>query len=106
MQMTGNTILITGGTSGIGRAPAEAFHDRGNRVIITGRRVSLLEEIAAARPGLVGLPLDLGDPDSLAHLVSEVRTRFPALNMLSPHARQRQINRYWYGCGSVFREWS
>ncbi len=86
MQMTGNTILITGGTSGIGRALAEAFHDRGNRVIITGRRLSLLEEITAARPGLVGLPLDLSDPDSLAHLVSEVRTRFPALNMLIANA--------------------
>lgn len=86
MQMTGNTILITGGTSGIGRALAEAFHDRGNRVIITGRRVSLLEEIAAERPGLVGLPLDLDDLNSLPRLASDVRLLFPELNMLIANA--------------------
>ncbi|WP_267548854.1 SDR family oxidoreductase [Rhizobium rhizogenes] len=86
MQMTGNTILITGGTSGIGRALAEAFHDRGNRVIITGRRRALLEEIAAERPGLVGLPLDLDDPVSLPRLASDVRLLFPELNMLIANA--------------------
>ncbi|MEP7454349.1 SDR family NAD(P)-dependent oxidoreductase [Phyllobacterium sp. SB3] len=86
MQMTGNTILITGGTSGIGRALAEAFHDRGNRVIITGRRLSLLDEITTQRPGLVGMPLDLDDPNSLAQLASDVRTRFPDLNMLFANA--------------------
>lgn len=86
MQMTGNTILITGGTSGIGRALAEAFHDRGNRVIIAGRRLSLLEEITAARPGLVGMPLDLDAPNSLAQLVNDVRTSFPELNMLIANA--------------------
>ncbi|OCJ07276.1 oxidoreductase [Rhizobium sp. AC27/96] len=86
MQMTGNTILITGGTSGIGRALAEAFHGRGNRVIITGRRRALLEEIAAERPGLVGLPLDLDDPDSLPRLASDVRLLFPELNMLIANA--------------------
>lgn len=86
MQMTGNTILITGGTSGIGRALAEAFHGRGNRVIITGRRRVLLEEIAAERPGLVGLPLDLDDPDSLPRLASDVRLLFPELNMLIANA--------------------
>ena len=86
MKMTGNTILITGGTSGIGRALAEAFYDRGNRVIITGRRLSLLEEIAADRPGLVGLPLDLDDPSSMSKLANDVRACFPELNMLIANA--------------------
>lgn len=86
MKMTGNTILITGGTSGIGRALAEAFHDRGNRVIITGRRQALLDQIIAGRPGLVGLPLDLDDPTALPRLAAEIRARFPELNMLLANA--------------------
>ncbi|OCC02548.1 oxidoreductase [Labrys sp. WJW] len=86
MKMTGNTILVTGGTSGIGRALAEAFHQRGNRVIVTGRRQGLFDRITTNRPGLVGLPLDLADPDSLSRLTSEVRGRFPELNMLVANA--------------------
>jgi uncharacterized oxidoreductase len=86
MKMTGNTILVTGGTSGIGRALAEAFHDRGNRVIVTGRRQSLLDQITAERPGLIGLPLDLDDPASLPCLSAEIRTRFPELNVLIANA--------------------
>jgi uncharacterized oxidoreductase len=86
MKMTGNTILITGGTSGIGRALAEAFYERGNRVIVTGRRQALLDQIATERPGLIGLPLDLDDPASLPLLSAEVRTRFPELNVLIANA--------------------
>lgn len=86
MKMTGNTILITGGTSGIGRALAEAFHDRSNRVIVTGRRQALLDQIAAERPGLISLPLDLDDPSALPHLAAEVRARFPELNVLIANA--------------------
>ena len=86
MKMTGHTLLVTGGTSGIGRALAEAFHDRGNRVIVTGRRQALLDEIAAARPGIVGLRLDLDAPESLPALANEVRARFPGLDMLVANA--------------------
>lgn len=86
MKTTGNTILITGGTSGIGRALAEALYDRGNTVIVAGRRRARLEEIAAARPGMVGLPLDLDDPASPQQLAALVRERFPTLNVLVANA--------------------
>ncbi|MGX1323061.1 putative oxidoreductase [Bradyrhizobium sp. USDA 377] len=86
MKMTGNTILITGGTSGIGRALAEAFHDRGNRVVVTGRRQALLDQITAERPGLIGMRLDLDDPASLPRLSAELCTRFPELNVLIANA--------------------
>ena len=86
MKMTGNTILITGGTSGIGRALAEAFHDRGNRVIVTGRRQALLDQIAAERPGLIGLPLDLDDVMALPRLSADLCARFPELNVLIANA--------------------
>jgi uncharacterized oxidoreductase len=86
MKMNGNTILITGGTSGIGRALAIEFHKRGNRVIITGRRQALLEEIAAAHPGIVGMKLDLDDPASLRTLVGMVGANYPELNMLIANA--------------------
>ena len=86
MNPTGNTILITGGGSGIGRGLAEAFHKAGNQVIIAGRRKSVLDETTAANPGMRSLTLDIENPDDFQRFVAEVKAEFPALNVLLNNA--------------------
>ncbi|WP_349898524.1 SDR family oxidoreductase [Parafrigoribacterium soli] len=82
MNITGNTILITGGTSGIGLGLGLRFHSAGNTVIITGRRRELLDSIAEANPGIIGLPLDVDDPASIDALRSIVERDHPEVNVL------------------------
>src|SRR5882762_9515334 len=86
MNLTGNTIVITGGTSGIGRALAEVFHKRGNRVIIAGRRQALLDEITAVHPGIQGMRLDVEDPRAVDVFARQVQEQFPELNVLINNA--------------------
>ncbi len=86
MRLTGNTILITGGTSGIGRSLAEAFQQRGNQVIIAGRRQHLLNEITAAHPGMRGVQLDVKDPGAVDAFAAHIREQFPKLNVLINNA--------------------
>jgi uncharacterized oxidoreductase len=86
MQMTGNTILITGGGSGIGRALAEAFHAKGNKVIIAGRRKALLQEVAQANPGMAVAELDIADAASLPAFAKSLAKSYPSLNVVIHNA--------------------
>jgi uncharacterized oxidoreductase len=86
MNSTGNTILITGGGSGIGRGLAEALHKVGNQIIISGRRKSALDETTAANPGIQSLTLDIEKAESIREFAAEITSKFPKLNVVLNNA--------------------
>jgi len=86
MKRTGNTILMTGGGSGIGRALAQRFHDEGNTVIVAGRKTATLEEAINGRENMHALTVDVSDSASIERFASEAITQFPAINILFNNA--------------------
>jgi uncharacterized oxidoreductase len=86
MKLTGNTIFVTGSTSGIGRSLAEALHKRGNQVIVSGRRKSHLTEVTKANPGMQSIELNIEDPKSIAAAAKKLIAEYPKLNVLINNA--------------------
>ena len=86
MKLTGRTILITGGSAGIGLAFALKFVELGNEVIVTGRRRAVLDELKAKHPKLHVLQSDVADPAQVAALAARVKSEFPKLDVLMNNA--------------------
>lgn len=86
MKFSGHTILVTGGSAGIGLAFAARFLELGNVVIITGRRQSKLDEAKARYPALHTIVGDVSDAATIVSLAAEVKARFPKLDVLMNNA--------------------
>jgi len=86
MKTTGNTMLITGGTAGIGFEIAKTFLAKGNKIIITGRNKQRLEEALSKLPGAVGIAGDITKEDDLEELVAVLKWDFPDLNVIINNA--------------------
>ena len=86
MKVTDRTILITGGSAGIGLAFARKFLELGNQVIVTGRGLSVLEQLRAQYPKLHTIQSDVADPGQIAFLASRVKAGYPKLDVLINNA--------------------
>lgn len=86
MKPSGNTILVTGGGSGIGRGMAQWWAQQGNTVIVAGRKADTLAETAEGHPSIHTMTLDTASAADITRFAAEVTARFPALNVLVNNA--------------------
>jgi uncharacterized oxidoreductase len=91
MQMTGKTVLVTGGGTGIGRGHAEALHRLGNQVLVAARRSDQLQAVAEANPGMQTLSLDQGDAADIRRFATQVTDHYPDLNVLVNNAGIQRV---------------
>nr|WP_163500887.1 SDR family oxidoreductase [Halomonas socia] len=86
MKTSENTMLVTGGGSGIGRELARRFNALGNTVIVVGRRLETLEATIAGRRNMHAMVLDVEDPEAITALADRVVAEYPSLNVLINNA--------------------
>ena len=86
MKLTGRTILVTGGSAGIGLAFALKFLELGNEVIVTGRRQSALDDLKRNHPKLQTIQSDVADPAQIAALARRMKADYPQLDVLMNNA--------------------
>ncbi len=107
MELSNNTILITGGTSGFGLEFAARFIDLGNTVIITGRDQGKLEKTKKQLPAVHIFQSDVSDPEAIIALAKKITSQFPKLNMLINNAgqmRKLSLHDVTIGVSDVTRE--
>ncbi|WP_301170114.1 SDR family oxidoreductase [Brevibacillus nitrificans] len=90
MKLSGNTILITGGSTGIGLAFAERFLRYGNKVIVTGRREHVLQQAKEKFPTLITHVRDLNDVSERVALFDWITSNYPDVNVLVNNAGIQQ----------------
>lgn len=86
MKRSGNTVLITGGSAGIGLALAETFLNEGNEVIICGRTQATLDDVQKRLPKINTIVADVSLGTGRESLAAEIANRFPKLNVLVNNA--------------------
>ncbi len=99
MKLTDQTILLTGGTSGVGLALLHTLHRRGNRLVVVARNEARIAELRASYPDVAFLRYDLSQPADVANLITTLLQGFPDMSVLINNAGI-QYN-YTLGSGSA-----
>ena len=86
MKLKNRTVLITGGSSGIGKGLAEVFYRLGNQVVVTGRSEEPLQKMCEAHPGMRYLVADVADPVSVRGLADAIAEQYPRIDCLINNA--------------------
>lgn len=94
MDLSNNTVLVTGGGSGIGLAIAKRFLDAGSQVIICGRRAEKLAEASAAHPGLETRVADIANTTDREELIAWIIAKYPDFNVLVNNAGIQRQGRF------------
>src|SRR6187551_2396528 len=91
MKATKNSVLIIGGSAGIGLEIARLFSSKGNKVIITGRNKQKLEAAAAQLKNAKAIVSDFSDAEDVENLVSIIKKEHPDVNVLINNAAAANI---------------